>query len=291
MENAKWLVTGAGGQLGGHVVRRLAEQGADVLALVRKVPTGTSGIEEQTVDLGDFDQLRATVVGASPMYVLHLGAMSGVGECCSRPADARRINAEATGVLAEASGACGAHMLYVSTDMVFDGDNAPYGESDEADPLSHYGQSKLMGERAVTGLDHVLTLRVPLMVGMPATRRETTFSGQIAALRAGEPVRLFTDEHRTPVWLGDAAGAIIELVRRGVGGVMHLPGPERMSRYEIIARCADLLGVEQANLVQISRNDIDAGEPRPADLSLRSERLEKEHPDLTPGPMRAEMFA
>lgn len=291
MENSKWLVTGAGGQLGGHIVRRLAEQGADVVALVREVPTGASGIEERAVDLGDFDLLRDTLAGVSPRYVLHLGAMSGVGECCSRPDESRRINAEATGVLAEASSACGAHMLYVSTDMVFDGDNAPYAESDEADPLSHYGQSKLMGERAASGFDNVLTLRVPLMVGMPATGRETTFSKQIAALRAGEPVRLFTDEYRTPVWLEDAAGAIIELARRRAKGVMHLPGPERLSRYDIIARCAQLLGIERANLVPISRNDIDAAEPRPADLSLRSERLEQEHPDLAPGPMRAEMFA
>jgi dTDP-4-dehydrorhamnose reductase len=293
MPAERWLITGASGQLGSHVVRLLAGDDAHpaVFALTGRQDAGTPGVSAQRVDLADHEALRACVAAFRPTHVVHLGALTAVGACHSRPADAEQINTGATRVLAEASDAIGARLVFSSTDMVFDGEHAPYSETDEPHPLSHYGRTKVAAERTLVGLAHTLVVRMPLLYGLPRNGRETTFTSQLAALRSGQPLRLFTDEFRTPVWLADAARAVMGLTRSDLTGLIHLAGPQRLSRYELVAECARLLGLEHPQLVQISRLALAATEPRPADLSLDGRRFAALFPHLVPGPLRAEVLS
>lgn len=292
MAQERWLITGATGQLGGHVVRQLAsdERPDAILALTGQHDVGTPGVPVQAVDLADLATLRACVAAFRPTDIVHLGAMTSVADCHARPADAEQINVQATGALAEAANELRARLLFSSSDMVFGGAAAPYRESDEPRPLSHYGRTKAAAERLLVGRERTLVVRLPLMYGLPAGARETTFTRQLAALRGGQPVRLFTDEFRTPVWLADAARALIALARSELAGIIHLAGPERLSRYELVARCAVVLGIARPHLVPVSRLDIDAAEPRPADLSLDGSRFAHLYPQLAPGPLQATVF-
>ncbi len=291
MSAQRWLITGAPGQLGSHVVRQLATEGRGVtiLALARQPDVGTEGVAVRQAELADLDALYAAVTEFKPTHVAHLGAMTAVGDCHRQPAVAERVNIEATRVLAVA--AAGARFVFSSTDMVFDGEAAPYGEADLPRPLSHYGRTKAAAEQALADIPNTLVVRIPLLYGFPRSRRQTTFVQQIAALRAGQPLRLFSDEHRTPVWLADAARAVIGLARSGLSGVIHVSGPQRLSRYELLARCADLLGLPARHLVAVSRLDIAAAEPRPADLSLDGRRFAEAFPQLVPGPLHADALA
>ena len=290
MVNERWLVTGAAGQLGSHVVRQLvtdARVGA-LLALARRPDVGTPGVPAQCLELTDFEVVRSTVRDFAPTHVVHLAAMTAVADCWQRPAEAERVNVAATRVLAEA--ADGARFVFSSTDMVFDGTAAPYHETDPPCPLSHYGRTKAAAEQVLAGLPGTLIVRIPLMYGFPYARRKTTFAQQMTALRSGTPLRLFTDEYRTPVWLADAARALIALARSDLTGVIHVAGPQRLSRYELIAQCARLLGLPTTPLVPISRLDIPAAEPRPADLSLDGRRFNELFPALAPRPLHAGVF-
>jgi dTDP-4-dehydrorhamnose reductase len=287
MQTERWLITGAGGQLGGHVVRLLAaERGTDGLcAFVGQHATGTPGVAERHVELADLDALRDATRATRPTHVIHLAAMSAVGACFQDPQAAERINVEATRVLAEAAG--GARLAFASTDMAFDGTQPPYREDDPPTPLSVYGQTKVAAERVLASVENTLSVRLPLMYGLPVSDSATTFARQLAALRAGEPLRLFTDEFRSAAWLADAARALIGLARSDATGLIHVAGPERLSRYDLVARCAALLKIDRPNLVATSRLDIDADEPRPADLSLDGSAFNERFPDLAPGPLRA----
>jgi dTDP-4-dehydrorhamnose reductase len=289
----RWLITGASGQLGSHVVRLLSRDDvrAAILALTGRQDRGTSGVPAQAIDLADHTALHACAMAFRPTHVVHLGAMTAVGECLTRPEDAERINTGATRVLSKASAAVGARLVFSSTDMVFDGDHAPYVETDQPHPLSHYGRTKVAAERTLAGLAHTLVVRIPLLYGLPCNGRETTFTSQLAALRSGQPLRLFTDEFRTPVWLADSARALIALARSDLTGIIHLAGPQRLSRYELVAQCARLLGVDRPNLAPISRLAAAAAEPRPADLSLDGRRCAALLPHLAPGPLRAAVFS
>jgi dTDP-4-dehydrorhamnose reductase len=216
--------------------------------------------------------------------------MTSVAEAHARPDDAHRINVEATRTLAQAARSVGARFVFSSTDMVFDGEAAPYRETDTPRPVSHYGRTKAEAEWVAADFDDTLVVRLPLMYGFARGPRDTTFAQQVAALGEGRPLRLFTDEFRTPIWLADAAVALIALGRSDQTGIIHVAGPKRLSRYEMVEQCARLLDIRDPQLVPTSRLSIDAHEPRPADLSLDGTRFVSLFPNLAPGPVRAEVF-
>lgn len=292
MPTQRWLITGASGQLGGHVLRLLAQEPGPplILPLAGRGVAGPAATANH-IDLADADALRARVADFRPTHVLHLGAMTAVGECCGQPERARLVNTVATEVLAGAAHRVDARLLFSSTDMVFDGEAAPYCETDPPHPLSHYARTKVAAEQALAAFPNALVVRIPLLYGISCSGRETTFVQQLAALRNGQPLRLFTDEFRTPVWLADAARAMIGLARSDLTGLIHVAGPQRLSRYDLLAACAKLLGIAQPNLVRASRLDIAAGEPRPADLSLNGSRFDRLFPHLKPGPLHPEALA
>jgi dTDP-4-dehydrorhamnose reductase len=279
----RWLVTGASGQLGGHILRELAADGTDkeVLALAGRGAVDQS-VQVLRVDLRDENALRGTVDNFRPTHVVHAGAMTAVSDACERPKEAERINIYATRVLADAAQLCAARFVFISTDMVFDGTAAPYRESDQPRPVSQYGRTKAAAELLLANRTDVLTVRLPLMYGFACGGRETTFSKQVAALRRGEPLKLFVDEWRTPIWVADAARAVIGLARSTISGLIHVAGPERLSRYELIERTAALLGIANPQLESVSRLSIAATEPRPADLSLDCSTFRSQFPALAP---------
>lgn len=284
-----WLITGATGQLGGDLLYQLADTAAPrVVGLSRSAPSDDAKMLR--VDLADATALRAAIAEVAPSIIVHAGAVTSVAEAAEHPARAEAVNIEATRVIVEAARRNGMRLVYISTDMVFDGDAAPYRESDPPRPLSKYGETKLAAERVVQDLPGALVLRLPLLFGFPANGRETTFTKQIAALRAGSPLNLFTDEFRTPAWLPDAARAVLGLARSTAAGVLHCAGAERVSRFELVERCAALLKLDTGCLRAVSRLEI-PGPPRPADLSLDDARLRAAFPALGCGGLRPEVFA
>ena len=136
--------------------------------------------------------------------------------------------------------------VYVSTDLVFDGEKPWYTEIDCPTPLSVYGQSKATAERAV--LDHArdLVLRISLLFGPAINGRPSFFEQQIQAVKNGTPCKLFSDEWRTPISLQCAAEGLLRLAAADVTGILHLGGPQRMSRLEMGQRLAQFLGRDEA---------------------------------------------
>src|SRR5207244_6259254 len=89
------------------------------------------------------------------------------------------------------------------------------------------------------------------------------FDEQVAALRQGRSLTLFSDEWRTPLSLATAARALLAIVRSDFQGVLHLGGPERMSRLEMGRRLAAYLGVDASYVVAALRSSMSSPDPRP----------------------------
>jgi dTDP-4-dehydrorhamnose reductase len=266
------LITGVSGQLGSVLLRAAVRLGKPAFGVAS--PSGPEPFDGQfsRVDITDAPALSELVARVRPSAVVHAAALSTVLGARSDPERARRVNAVATGALAAAADRAGARFVYVSTDMVFDGERAPYDEAAAPAPVSVYGRSKLGGEIAARVHPGALVVRVPLLYGIPAVARPSTFREQCNALVQRRPLTLFHDEHRTPLSLEDAALALIRTAESDQTGVLHIAGPERLSRLEMGHILADALGVERPLIESASRLSISAPEPRPADLSLQSKR-------------------
>jgi dTDP-4-dehydrorhamnose reductase len=265
------LLTGASGQLGSYLLRELRERGASVVAWSGARRGELFGLPFQPVDLRDPNAVTAAFRAARPDIVVHTAALAAVGDCYRDPAAAHAINVEGSVRLAELAADAGARLVYVSTDMVFDGEHAPYREGDPPAPLSVYGRSKACAESALRAFSRTVIIRVSLLYGSSLTDQPTLLDRQRRAILAGEPLTLFDDEWRTPLDLPTAARGLLAIAESDYTGILHLGGPERLARLEMGERLASALGCN-ANTVAVSRNGGAPAEPRPCDVSLDSAR-------------------
>lgn len=134
----KILLLGKDGQVGWQLQRSLAPHGT-VVACGRG-----------QCDLADLDQVRRVVREVAPQVIVNAAAYTAVDKAETETDLARRVNAEAPGLLAEESARLGGLLIHYSTDYVYDGENAsPYTEGDPTSPQSAYGRTKLAGEEAI----------------------------------------------------------------------------------------------------------------------------------------------
>ena len=244
----------------------------EVTAGVRHAPA-PAGLPAVAFDLEDPDTFPRAVDAARAEAVVHAAALPDPDVCEREPERARVCNAEAPARLARMGRANGVRLIVLSTDLVFGGDRAPYAEEDPPAPRLAYAHTKYAGERGAQAEDpRVVVLRLPLMVGRGHGRRATASEAAAWALREGRPLRLFTDQYRTPVDADSVADAIERvLARPEVTGTFHLGGTERVSRYEIGQRAASVFGLPRDHIAAIRQGDL-ALAPRPADVSLVSRR-------------------
>ncbi len=266
------LVTGAGGSLGAYVLQTLAEGGVELVAWGREPGQVRSGVALQAVDL-EATGLEAGLDEAMPDVVLHLAAVSSAEAARLDPGRAGRVNVEATARIARWSERHGRRLVFTSTDLVFDGSKAWNREADPAEPVLAYGRTKREAESLVTSTSRGLVARVSLLYGFSRNGRDAYFDRTVAALRRGEAQLLFEDEFRTPLDLATAARLLIALARTEVTGIIHVAGPERMSRFDLIRRAAVALGLDPSLVRANRRTDVTLPEPRPADVSLDTSRL------------------
>ena len=156
--------------------------------------------------------------------------------------------------------------------MVFDGEHAPYSEQDPVQPVSVYGRTKLQAEQSALELDRSLILRLSLLFGPTLNDRPKFFDQIVKSLRKNQAMELFTDEWRSVLGLPEAAAAIAAAVGSEARGLLHLRGPQRLSRYELGINIANVLGLDSSLAKPASRLQMRGPEPRPRDLSLNSTR-------------------
>lgn len=219
MSAARWLVTGAGGQLG-----------RTALALAPRHGVEATGVTRAELDVADEAAVRAALERVRPDVVLNCAAFTAVDRCETEPEPARRANALAPGVLARACQGR-ARLVHISTDYVFDGRaSTPVPEDAPTAPLSAYGRTKLEGEQAVraAGGEH-LVVRTQWVFG-PGPNFVRTI---LRLAQPGDPLRVVEDQLGRPTWTTPLASAIFRAVEAGARDTLHLACEGVASFYDL----------------------------------------------------------
>ncbi len=228
----KALVTGAGGMLARALIPALEEAGHAVL-----------GLKRADADVSRPAALEHALQTLQPDWIFHLAAFTRVDDCETEPERAFLVNALGARNVAQAAVACGAAMLSLSTDYVFDGrSQRPYREYDPAAPLSVYGASKWAGEEAVR---EVLPRHVIVRTAWLFGRGGTNFIDTILRrARAGEALKVVDDQRGSPTWTKDLAGALLRLAERGHYGTYHCTSSGDCTWYELAEHVLRRAGLE-----------------------------------------------
>jgi dTDP-4-dehydrorhamnose reductase len=220
--NLAW-VTGAGGLIGNYLVQTAPKFAPQwhLRALTR-----------DQLDLLDFPAVRREFEKDRPQLVIHCAAVSTVAGTEADPQLARRLNVEVTRLLVEL--AAEIPFVFFSTDLIFDGRRGNYVETDAPNPLHLYGETKVAAEAIVLKNPRHLVARTSLNGGVsPAGNRAFNEQLRRSLRRAGQGMKLFTDEFRCPIPAAETARAVWDLARKNCAGIYHIAGAEKLSRWQI----------------------------------------------------------
>jgi dTDP-4-dehydrorhamnose reductase len=276
------LVTGGNGQLGRDVRDVLAGlvpagglSSSDLAGTPFEViAPGTFEVlstDIDTLDLVDRAAVRDAVDGFRPDLILHGGAYTAVDACESNPDTAFAVNAMGTRHMAEAAVAVGAHIVYVSTDYVFDGTSAvPYVEWDAPSPRSIYGRSKLGGEmeiRTLAGASGTI-VRTSWVSGAHGANMVKTVQ-RLAAATPDGVLRFVDDQHGCPTFTADLARAVVRLGTDRRPGTFHVTNQGETTWFGFVHEVMAAMGHDPARVVPIATSDLDPPRPAPRPANSR----------------------
>lgn len=253
----KILITGSNGLLGQKLLHKLrVDNSVNLIATSR----GENRVSEQAnykfidLDITDENAVSKIILEQNPDVVINTAAMTNVDLCEENKSECDDLNVNAVQYLADTCDKIDAHLIHISTDFIFDGEDGPYKEEDEPNPLSYYGLSKLKSEQLLQAHSVKWTvLRTIIVFGVA----EKLSKGNIVlwakdALEKEDPLNIIDDQFRAPTLAEDLADICILAAKKKAVGIFNASGKDIMSIYEIVERIAKHYGNSTDNLNKIN---------------------------------------
>jgi len=279
------LVTGATGQLGRQVVQAFQTEGWEV------VGTGLSRAKPpaiRKVNLQNQDDVVAMLDEVKPNVLVHCAAERFPDKCEADPERAKKLNIEASRMLAKETCARGIFLVYVSTDYVFDGKPgaAPYEVHTSPNPPNFYGETKLAGEQAVLEASPgggAVVLRVPVLYGEVEENKESAVNVLLDTVwNVGKKHKVDMDHWsvRYPTNTADVARVLKDIASKyttedpsSLPRILQFTSEERMTKYEICQILAEIAGLPHDHIVPNDTHDPNSTVIRPYDCHLSTKEL------------------
>jgi dTDP-4-dehydrorhamnose reductase len=234
------LITGGSGYLGRHLVRLAVAEWAGPFTYTTFSADPHGLPQGAQLDLREGPAVERFVRDFAPDAIIHTAGSN-------RTPDMTAVIVEGTRHIVAAAAAVGARLIHLSTDALFDGTGAPYGERAPPTPLHDYGRAKAAAEAIAVTHPNAVIVRTSLIYGLAEMDNGTAW--MVEALRAGRSVTLFTNQWRSPIWVETLCRACLECVHHPYRGVLNVAGQQAMTRAEFGLRLLDWWGVaERATL-------------------------------------------
>ena len=277
----KILITGSNGLLGQKLLHKLRDDSFVELIATSKGENRVSnkgGYTYFNLDITNRPEVARLISSEKPQVVINTAAMTNVDLCEDERKACDALNVDAVKYLADACANIDAHLIQISTDFIFDGEDGPYTEEDIPNPLSYYGLSKLKSEQLLQSHSVKWTvLRTIIVFGIG----EKLSKGNIVlwakgALEKGDSLNIIDDQFRAPTLAEDLADICILAAKKKALGIFNASGKDIMSIYEIVERIAKHYGSSTDNLNKISTTTLKqkAGRPPKTGFILHKSRKE-----------------
>ncbi|MBI1221371.1 MAG: sugar nucleotide-binding protein [Bacteroidetes bacterium] len=237
------LVTGSNGLLGQKLSDLYTKiEGVDFLATgagANRHPMGEK-LAYRSMDIRNKDEIDALFADFRPDTVIHAAAMTNVDQCELEKDACTALNVTAVNYLIDACNQYDGHLIHLSTDFIFDGKGGPYKEEDRPNPISFYGESKLVGEKMIQEKAKKWAIvRTVLVYGIVKDMsRSNIVLWAKNALESGKEINVVTDQYRSPTLAEDLALGCRLIEQQEAQGIFHISGKDFMSVYELVQRVA-----------------------------------------------------
>ena len=278
----KILITGANGLLGQHLVQALLHQQFTVVATSKgpnRLPFEPSEqFSYRSLDITDELSLEKVMEEERPDVIVHAAAMTQVDECEKNTELCEKVNVYGTTQLLVDAEAFSKYIIYVSTDFVFDGLNGLYREDDDLRPVNFYGFTKMQAE-AIMHTSEIpwAIVRTCLVYGNPLQGTRSNIVNWVReSLQEGEPIKVVSDQMRTPTYVGDLAHGLVEMIKRKATGIYHLSGKEQLTPYQMALKTADHFSLDKSLITEVTADTFTQPAKRPPRTGFDISKAEKE---------------
>jgi dTDP-4-dehydrorhamnose reductase len=255
----KILITGSNGMLGADLVDLLKSRKDSLDPNLEVIET-----PHEVLDITLEDKVSGFISTHTPDIIVNCAAFTNVDKCETESKAAFNVNALGPKYIAAAAKKCGARLIHISTDFVFDGNsNKPYAEENQTNPLSEYGRTKLEGERNIQShCNSYLIVRTSWLFG----HNGINFAAKMLELAEhNKELSIVTDETGSPTYTPDLAEALWTLIKKECEGIVNISNDGSCSRYEWAEYIFKTMGYN------IKMNPIKSSEyKRPAKVPLNS---------------------
>lgn len=215
-----------------------------------------------TWDIADRNSGKNHIEKYRPDVLMNLAAITDVDGCEDKKKEpAERVNAYGAGILADLCREYNIRLVHISTDYVFDGKKTiPYKEDDLPNPMSVYGTTKLMGERAV--LEKNPSSLIIRAQGLYGKGGENFITKVVRMARQNAALPVVNDQKGSPTYAKDLAGPLACLIEKGKTGVYHLANSGSCTWFDFAGEIFRLLKID-AVITPISSDELERKAKRP----------------------------
>ncbi|HRP55057.1 SDR family oxidoreductase [Agriterribacter sp.] len=277
----KVLITGANGLLGQYAVKQLADAGHCVMATGRggcRLPRNGISFGYTDLDITGKEGVLSYVTTVRPDVIIHAAAMAQPDACELSKEACYDTNVNATRYFTDAAEAVNAKMIYISTDFIFSGNDGPYRETDDPMPVNYYGETKLAGEQIVrqSRINWAIARTVLVYGNILSGTRSNIVTWVKENLEKGNPIKVVSDQIRTPTYVEDLARGIQLIIEKNATGVYHISGREILTPYEMAVQVADYFGLSKALMEKVDASVFTQPAQRPLKTGFIIDKAERE---------------
>lgn len=265
------LITGSNGLLGQKLIYALLDRNKkggnwNIIATSKGENRlrETNGYTYLPLDITSETEVKSVLEKYQPDVLINTAAMTNVDACESDRAGAKAMNADAVAHLVNAAKS-DCHFIHLSTDFIFDGENGPYKEEDEPNPLSYYAVTKLEGEKIVqaSSLKWAIIRTIIVYGIVDNMSRSNIVLWAKDALSKGQKINIVDDQFRSPTLAEDLAEGCILCAEKNAEGIFHVSGKDVMSVLELVYRVADFWKLDKSLVTPVKSETIKQPAKRP----------------------------
>jgi dTDP-4-dehydrorhamnose reductase len=262
------LTTGSNGLLGQKLTEKILAEGRVKLVAtskgINRYPF-KEGYKYAEMDILDNLEVKQVIERYQPDAIIHTAAMTNVDTCEANKELCRRLNVDAVLNLLSLCEEKNIQLIHLSTDFVFDGADGPYKEEDAVNPVSYYGESKVLAEELLKNSKaNWAILRTILVYGITNDMsRSNIVLWAKGALEKASPINIVNDQWRMPTLAEDLAEACLLAVEKNAQGIYHVSGKDYMSIADLVRKVADYWALDQSFINEVSSTSLNQTAKRP----------------------------
>ncbi len=271
------LIFGSNGMLGQRLTKYLFSQNVELLTSSFEDFSYNDKVEYKQCDITDRNKTKKLIFDFCPDFIINAAAYTNVDKSETEREYAWRVNVKAVEYMAESARILDSHIIHISSDYIFDGENGPYLENVIPNPLGYYGRTKLASENVLKLYAVKNTIiRTNVLYGPTHFGRPDFVKWVIDSLKNNNQIRIVTDQINNPTFIDDLVQAIVKILEISKEGTYNIGGPDFLSRFDFTIKIADFFNLDKSLIIPILTKELNQPARRPLKSGLITIKAQSE---------------